>query len=147
MIFKKKFLLLTFFLIITFQAFLYTNNNQKTTFRYFKWTVQEISTGQLINIAFFSGLFLSTLLNTSVSSSKKNTVKNTEDNNESLNDEDYMESNIEMPPQRDIRDAQPTISVNYRVVKNIEDNNLKSDQYYSNSSHNKDDWDNEENDW
>ena len=147
MIFKKKFLLLTFFLIITFQAFLYTNNNQKTTFRYFKWTVQEISTGQLINIAFFSGLFLSTLLNTSVSSSKKNTVKNTEDNNESLNDEDYMESNIEMPPQRDIRDAQPTISVNYRVVKNIEDNNLKSDQYYSNSSNNKDDWDNEENDW
>ena len=147
MIFKKKFLLLTFFLIITFQAFLYTNNNQKTTFRYFKWTVQEISTGQLINIAFFSGLFLSTLLNTSVSSSKKNTVKNTEDNNESLNDEDYMESNIEMPPQRDIRDAQPTISVNYRVVKNIEDNNLKSDQYYSNSSYNKDDWDNEDNEW
>ena len=147
MIFKKKFLLLTFFLIITFQAFLYTNNNQKTTFRYFKWTVQEISTGQLINIAFFSGLFLSTLQNTSVSSSKKNTVENTEDNNESLNDEDYMESNIEMPPQRDIRDAQPTISVNYRVVKNIEDNNLKSDQYYSNSSNNKDDWDNEDNDW
>ena len=147
MIFKKKFLLLTFFLIITFQAFLYSNNNQKTTFRYFKWTVQEISTGQLINIAFFSGLFLSTLLNTSVSSSKKNTVENTEDNNESLNDEDYMESNIEMPPQRDIRDAQPTISVNYRVVKNIEDNNLKSDQYYSNSSNIKDDWDNEDNDW
>ena len=147
MILKKKFLLLTFFLIITFQAFLYTNNNQKTTFRYFKWTVQEISTGQLINIAFFSGLFLSTLLNTSVSSSKKNTVENTDDNNKSLNDEDYMESNIEMPPQRDIRDAQPTISVNYRVVKNIEDNNLKSDQYYSNSSYNKDDWDNEDNDW
>ena len=147
MILKKKFLLLTFFLIITFQAFLYTNNNQKTTFRYFKWTVQEISTGQLINIAFFSGLFLSTLLNTSVSSSKKNTVENNEDNNKSLNDEDYMESNIEMPPQRDIRDAQPTISVNYRVVKNIEDNNLKSDQYYSNSSYNKDDWDNEDNEW
>ena len=147
MIFKKKFLLLTFFLIITFQAFLYTNNNQKTTFRYFKWTVQEISTGQLINIAFFSGLFLSTLLNTSVSSYKKNTVENTDDNNKSLNDEDYMESNIEMPPQRDIRDAQPTISVNYRVVKNIEDNNLKSDQYYSNSSYNKDDWDNEDNEW
>ena len=147
MIFKKKFLLLTFFLIITFQAFLYTNNNQKTTFRYFKWTVQEISTGKLINIAFFSGLFLSTLLNTSVSSSKKNTVENTDDNNKSLNDEDYMESNIEMPPQRDIRDAQPTISVNYRVVKNIEDNNLKSDQYYSNSSYNKDDWDNEDNEW
>ena len=147
MIFKKKFLLLTFFLIIIFQAFLYTNNNQKTTFRYFKWTVQEISTGQLINIAFFSGLFLSTLLNTSVCSSKKNNVENTEENNESLNDEEYMQSNIEMPPQRDVRDAQPTISVNYRVIKNTDDNNLKRGKNFSNSPDNKDDWNYENNEW
>ena len=31
-----------------------------------------------------------------------------------------------MPPERDIRAAQPTISVNYRVIKNTEENN--SDQ-------------------
>ena len=42
-----------------------------------------------------------------------------------------MKSNVEMPPQRDIRDAQPTISVNYRVIKNTEDNNLERDQNYS----------------
>ena len=30
-----------------------------------------------------------------------------------------------MPPQRDIRDPQPTISVNYRVVKNNSDNYQK----------------------
>jgi len=43
--FKKKYLLLTLFLIIIFQIFLYTNNNQKTSFRYLKWTLQEVSIG------------------------------------------------------------------------------------------------------
>ena len=52
-----------------------------------------------------------------------------------------------MPPQRNIRDAQPTISVNYRVIKNAEDENLKKDQNYSNSSENNNDWDNDNNDW
>ena len=41
------------------------------------------------------------------------------------NNEEEMEPNVEMPPQRDIRETQPTISVNYRVVKNMNDNNLK----------------------
>ena len=147
MIFKKKFLLLTLFLIIIFQTLLYTNNNQKSSFRFFKWTVQEISIGKLINISFFSGLFLSTLLNTTVTSFKKNNFKDIEENNEPLNLEEDNKSNIEIPPQRDIRDAQPTISVNYRVVKNTEENYMKKDQNYSNSSNNNDDWDNDGNDW
>ena len=52
-----------------------------------------------------------------------------------------------MPPQRDIRDAQPTISVNYRVVKNTEQNYSKRDQDYSKSPDNLDDWVNDDNDW
>ena len=147
MIFKKKFLLLNLFLIIIFQTLLYTNNNQKNSFRFFKWTVQETSIGKLINISFFSGLFISTLLNTNVISFKKNNFKDIEENNEPLNLEEDNESNIEIPPQRDIRDAQPTISVNYRVVKNTEENYMKRDQNYSNSSNNNDDWDNDDNDW
>ena len=65
----------------------------------------------------------------------------------SENNEEDMESNVEMPPQRDIRETQPTISVNYRVVKNMDDNNLKKDRSYSNNPDNKDDWDNGDNDW
>ena len=145
--FKKKYLLLTLFLIIIFQILLYTNNNQKTSFRYFKWTQQEVSIGKLISISFFSGLFMSTLLNTAINGFQKNNFKNVEENSETLNDEEEMKSNIEMPPQRDIRDAQPTISVNYRVVKNMEENNLNSDQNISNNSDNKDDWDKNDNDW
>ena len=127
---------------------LFINNNQKTSFRYFKWTAREVSIGKLISISFFSGLFISTLLNTSVFSFKKNTVKNIEENYEPINDqEEDLKSNIEMPPQRDIRDAQPTISVNYRVIKNTDENKMKNDQDYSNSSNNKEDWDYADNDW
>ena len=147
MIFKKKFLLLILFLIIIFQTLLYTNNNQKTSFRFFEWTAQNVSIGKLISISFFSGLFVSTLLNITTTSINKKSTKNIEDNQEALNNDEYINSNIEMPPQRDIRDAQPTISVNYRVVKNTEENNLKRDQNYSNNNDNEDDWVNNNNDW
>ena len=147
MIFKKKFLLLTFFLIIILQALLYTNNYQKTSFRYFKWTVKEVSIGKLISISFFSGLFISTLLNTTIVNFSKNTSENVEDDFVSQNNEEDIKSNVEMPPQRDIRETQPTISVNYRVVKNMDDNNFKKNQNYSNNPDNKDDWDIGDNDW
>ena len=145
--FKKKYLLLTLFLVIIFQILLYTNNNQKTSFRYFKWTLQEVSIGKLISISFFSGLFVSTLLNTTITSTsfRKKTFENVEDDFVSNNEEE-MEPNVEMPPQRDIRETQPTISVNYRVVKNMNDNNFKKDQSYSNQDFN-DDWDNADNNW
>ena len=149
MIFKKKFLLLIIFLIIIFQSLLYLNNNQKTSFRFFKWTVQEVSIGKLISISFFSGLFVSTFLNNTITSStsfRKNTFENVEDDFESQYNEKDLEPNVEMPPQRDIRETQPTISVNYRVVKNMNDNNSKKDLNYSNPD-NEDDWDNADNDW
>ena len=144
--FKKKYLLLTLFFIIIFQTLLYTNNNQKTSFRYFKWTLQEVSIGKLISISFFSGLFISTLLNTTITSTsfRKNSFENVEDN--FVNNEEEMVPNVEMPPQRDIRETQPTISVNYRVVKNINDNDFKKDRNYSNQDNN-DDWDNADDDW
>ena len=147
MIFKKKFLLLTLFFIIVFQTLLYTNNNQKTSFRFFEWTIQKVSIGKLISISFFSGLFVSTLLNITTTSINKKSTKNIEDDHEALNNDEFINSNIEMPPQRDIRDSQPTISVNYRVVKNTQENNLKRDQNYSNNDDNQDDWVKYNSDW
>ena len=147
MIFKKKILLLTLLLIIIFQTLLYTNNNQKTSFRYFKWYVKEVSIGKLITISFLSGLFISTLLNNIITISKKNTLENVDENYEPQNNEEDVSTNLEMPPQRDIRDNQPTISVNYRVVKNTEENSSKKDQYYSNNPDNKDDWTNDNDEW
>ena len=146
--FKKKYLLLTLFLIIIFQILLYTNNNQKTSFRYFKWTLQEVSIGKLISISFFSGLFVSTLLNTTITSTifRNNISENVEDDFVPQNNEEDIGPGVEMPPQRDVRETQPTISVNYRVVKNMNDNKLKKDRNYTDLD-NKDDWDNSDNDW
>ena len=144
--FKKKYLLLTFFLIIIFQILLYTNNNQKTSFRYFKWTLQEVSIGKLISISFFSGLFISILLNNTVVSNK-NSYGNVEQNYNPQDNEEDLKSNIEMPPQRDIRDTQPTISVNYRVIKNTEENNFERDKNFSNSPDSSDDWNTNDSDW
>ena len=146
-ILKNKFLLLTLFLIVIFQTLIYTNNNQKTSFKYFKWTIQEISLGKLISISFCSGLFISTLLNNTKNSSRKKTFENINESFENKNNEEDIKSNIDIPPQRNIRDAQPTISVNYRVVKNMEENNLERDQNFSNNPNKKDDWGNENNDW
>ena len=147
MIFKKKYLLLTFFLIIIFQISLYTNNKQRVSLRYLKWTVQEVSIGKLISISFFSGLFISAFLNTTITGYKKNTFENAEENYEPLNDVEDMKSKVKMPPQRDIRDSQPTISVNYRVVQNGEENYSKSDRNLSDNPESKNDWINDDNDW
>ena len=152
MIFRKKFLLLTLFFIIIFQTLLYTNNNDKTSFKYLKWTIKEVSVGKLITISFFSGLIISSLLNNTYINFKNQNFENIEENYEALNNEEenndeVTNSNMEMPPQRDIRDTQPTISVNYRVIKNTEKDNLKRDKNYSNSSYNEDDWDNNDTDW
>ena len=147
MIFKKKFLLLIISLIIILQTLLFLNNKQKTSFRYFKWTIQEISLGKLIGISFFSGLFITTLLTTSFTSYKENTFEDIEDSYEPPNNEKNINSKIDVPPERDIRDTQPTISVNYRVIKNTEDNYYKRDQNFSNNSDKRDDWDNVDNDW
>ena len=146
--FKKKYLLLSLFLIIIFQILLYTNNNQKTSFRYFKWTLREVSIGKLISISFFSGLFVSTLLNTTITSTifRNNISENVEDDFVPQNNEEDIGPGVEIPPQRDVRETQPTISVNYRVVKYTNDNNFKKDRNYSDLD-NQDDWNNSDNDW
>ena len=145
--FRKKYLLLTLFFVLIFQALIYTNNNQKTSLRYFKWTLQEVSVGKLISISFFSGLLISTFMNTTIITFRKNTFENIEENYEPHGNDEDTKSNIEMPPQRDIRDTQPTISVKYRIVKNMEDKNLKEEQNYSNSNDSRDGWDNYDNEW
>ena len=86
-------------------------------------------------------------MNTTTTSYKKNSIENIEENYEPQNNDEDIKTNIEMPPQRDIRDAQPTISVNYRVIKNNSDKNINSDQNYSNIQNGADDWDNGNDDW
>ena len=149
--YKNRGFILTFILIIIIHTLLYINNTQKTSFRYFIWNIQEIKIGKLIVISFFSGLLVSSVLNNTknlnpVSNYNKYNPDRDEDY-EDLIDEEDEKTEVEPPPQRDIRDAQPTISVNYRVIKNNRDNYSKYDKKNSDNSQYQDDWNIDDSDW
>ena len=141
---KKKKLISIIFLIVSLQILLLTNNRQKTSFRYFIWNIQDVTIGRLIFISFFSGLFMSSLLNKTLSNN--NTTKTIfESDNKRTDDNDYPDDNndqFDIAPERDLREPQPTISVNYRVIKNNGENELKDSNQTINNSQYDDDWNN-----
>jgi uncharacterized membrane protein YciS (DUF1049 family) len=149
--YKNRGFLITFILIIIIQTLIYINNTQKTSFRYFIWNIQEIKIGKLIVISFFSGILISNILNNNINlnaaiNGKNDYVDKNQDHEDLINEEDEI-TEVEPPPQRDIRDTQPTISVNYRVIKNAGDNYSKYDENISNDSKYQDDWNIDDSEW
>ena len=150
--YKKKSLILSILLIISIQIILLINNKTKTSFRYFIWNIEEVSIGRLICISFISGLLISFTLNNTVNNVVRTNQKSEEDdktNNEhdySINNQDNNRT-YEKPPERDLRDAQPTISVNYRVIKDNAENQLNDRNQTSQNTKYQDDWDNEASEW
>ena len=148
--FKKRFFLITLFLIIIFQTFIFINNSQKTSFRYFIWNIEEIKIGKLITFSFISGLLVGGLLNSAKVINKSKDFEeeiSDSDDGDDLENEEEINYSFDMPPERDIRDTQPTISVNYRVIKNAEENDLDYDSYPPNNARRQDDWNNSETEW
>ena len=141
---KKKSLILIIFLIVSIQILLLINNRQKTSFRYFIWNIQEVTIGRLIVISFISGLFMSSILNTTLSDNiRTKTIPESDDKR--TDDNDYSEKReddelFEVAPERDLREPQPTISVNYRVIKNNGENELNDSNQTINKSQYDDDW-------
>ena len=148
---KKKNLIVIIFLIVSIQILLLINNRQKTSFRYFIWNIQEVTIGRLIFISFVSGLFMSSLLNKTLSNNiRTKTIfesdyKRTDDNDYSEKRED--DELFEVAPERDLREPQPTISVNYRVIKNNGENELNDSNQVINNSQRDDDWNNNGSEW
>ena len=149
---NKKNLILNLFLILSIQILLLVNNSQKTSFRYFVWKIQDVTIGRLIFISFVSGLFISSLLNKTLSN-KISTKTIFERDDKTTDDYDYSvkrENNDELydlAPERDLRDPQPTISVNYRVIKNNGENEFKDSKQSINNSQYNDDWIDNESEW
>ena len=150
--YKKKSLLLSILLIIIVQIILLINNRTKTSFRYFIWNVEEVSIGRLICISFISGLLMSSVLNKTLDNDVRKYSKSEEDD-KPKNEIDYSikteENNgsFEMPPERDLRETQPTISVNYRVIKDNGENELNDKNQRSQNSKYKNDWENNDSEW
>ena len=150
--YKKKSLILSILFILTIQISLLVNNRQKTSFRYFIWNIEKVSIGKLISISFISGLLISSIINNTLHNNYRADYKNEEDektNNQNENSINIEENNgsYEMPPERDIRDTQPTISVNYRVIKDNGENELKDRNKRSGNIQYKDDWYNNDSEW
>ena len=149
---KKKSLILIIFLIVSIQILLLINNRQKTSFRYFIWNIQEVTIGRLIFMSFISGLLMSSILNKTLSNNIRTKTtfesndKRTDDNDYSIKRDDNDEL-LDIAPERDLREPQPTISVNYRVIKNNGENELKDRNQNINNSQYDDDWNNNESEW
>ena len=150
--YKNKSLILTVFLIISINIILLINNKVKTSFRYFIWNIEEVSIGRLISISFISGLLMSSVLIKTLDNNSRTFYKNEEDekifdeNDYSINSNENNGS-YEMPPERDIRDTQPTISVNYRVIKDKRENEFKDRNQNSENTKFQDDWGNDDSEW
>ena len=150
--FKKKSKILSIFLIISLLIMLLINNRAKTSFRYFIWNIEKVSIGRLISISFISGLLMSSIFNKTLDNNARTYSKNDEDD-KTYNQNDYSiksdENNesIEMPPARDLRDPQPTISVNYRIIKDNGENDLNNRKQRSQKAKYEDDWNNNDSEW
>ena len=150
--YKKKSIILSIFLIIIIQIILLINNKTKTSFRYFIWNIEDISIGRLISISFISGLLISSILNNTLNNNIR-TYSKKEDDEIRTNKNDYLKNNeennnsYEMPPERDLRETQPTISVNYRVIKDNGEKELKDRKQNPKNSQYQDDWNNNESQW
>ena len=143
---KNKLIVFFIFISILILASITIRNQIKTNF-YLLTAKKELALGNLIAITFISGFIFSstlTLIN-------KNNLEKSSDNdliNENEFDK-YIDKNItdefqpDRPPERDVRESQPTISVNYRFVDQESDSyNIKKNQTTNNN-----DWLNNDNDW
>ena len=153
--YKKKSKILSIFLIISILSILFIYNRTNTSFRFFIWNIEEVSIGRLISISFISGLLMSSILTKTLDTNvrpyskkeeKEEDDKSYNENDYSINSDENNES-FEMPPERDLRDTQPTISVNYRVIKDNSENEFNDKNIRAQKKQSQDDWNNNDEEW
>ena len=147
---NKKFIAFFIFLSIFILSILNIKNPEKTKFYLFTSKTEEISLGNLITMTFIAGFSFSSVLSLISKNNSKDLLVNNFTNYEEIDKSDEnnfsQDLNSNPPPERDVRDSQPTISVNYRFVD--QDNNSYSSKKTTNNSNNEDnDWVNFDNEW
>tara|TARA_B100000900_G_scaffold396106_1_gene395117 strand:+ start:82 stop:543 length:462 start_codon:yes stop_codon:yes gene_type:complete len=150
---KKKLIAIFIFFSILTLTILNLKNPEKTKFYLFTSKTEEITIGNLICITFISGFTFSSLLSLISRNYSKESLEEIPNNYEDRDKSDENNLNQELesnrPPERDVRESQPTISVNYRFVDQ-EDNTYssKNTKKSLNNLNNQDnDWVNYDNEW
>ena len=143
---KNKLIAFFIFILIFTLSIFNVKNPEKIKFYLFTSKKEQISLGNLITLTFVSGFTLSSLLTLI---SKTNLQASTDDNfinydeiEQKVENNTYQEFKSDRPPERDVRESQPTISVNYRFVD--QDDDLYSSKNNSKKTNNVN---NEDNDW
>ena len=148
---KNKFTAFFIFFIILILSIFNTKNPEKTSFYLFTSKIEEISLGNLVTLTFISGFTFSSLLtliskNKSKESLTDNFINNDEEIYKSDENNFVKELEYDRPPERNVRESQPTISVNYRFVE--QDNNSYISKNTKNNLNSDDnDWLNNDNEW
>jgi len=154
---KKNFIILIFLLITITLSIINLKNTSKTYLYFLNFKTEKLTLGSFITFSFLTGF--ATTFSFSYLTSLKYKNKMFNDQRKDINSENlqgnFAERNTEInesiedrPPERDIRDSQPTISVNYRVIKqnNTEVNDI-DEGYMDNKYQNYDDWEEIESNW
>ena len=150
---KNKFITFFIFFSILTLSIVNIKNYEKTKFYLFTSKIEEISLGNLITLAFISGFTFSSLLTLI---SKNNLQESLEDNyniDEEVDNTNKYNSSQEIeslrPPERDVRESQPTISVNYRFIDQDNNSTSSKNRKKTNSNLNREenDWGNYDNEW
>ena len=144
---KNKFIAFFIFFSIFILSIINIKNPEKTNIYLFTSKIERISLGNIISFAFISGFTISSILTLISKNNSQESVRDylTNDNDEieeAVKENFRQELEYDRPPERDIRESQPTISVNYRFVD--QDNNSYSSK---NTKKTQDKFNNEENDW
>ena len=154
---KKNLIILIFLLTTITLSIINLKNTSKTYLYFLNFKTEKLTLGSFITLSFLAG-FTSTFTFSYLTSSKnENKIFNDEGrdiNSETLQgnstekNTEINESINDRPPERDIRDSQPTISVNYRVIKqNNTEVNDNDKGYMDNKYQNYDDWEEIESNW
>ena len=154
---KKNLIILIFLLTTTIISIINLKNTSKTYLHFFNFKTEKLTLGSFITLSFLAGFTttFSFLYLTSSKNENKMFINEKKEINKETLQGNFREKNTEInesvndrPPERDIRDSQPTISVNYRVIKqdNIEVNDI-DEGYKDNRYQNYDDWEEIESNW
>ena len=146
---KNKLIAFFIFILIFTLSIFNVKNPEKIKFYLFTSKKEQISLGNLITLTFVSGFTLSSLLTLI---SKTNLQASTDDNfinydeiEQKVENNTYQEFKSDRPPERDVRESQPTISVNYRFVD--QDDDLYNSKKTNNVNNEDNDWLNNDDSW
>jgi len=150
---KNKFIAFFIFFSILTLSILNLKNPDKTKFYIFTSKIENISLGNLITFSFISGFTFSSLLTLISQNNSQEAFRDNLIDDEVIDKSDEskfsQEYESDRPPERDIRESQPTISVNYRFIDQDSNsyNSKDTKKTINNFKNDDNDWGNYDDEW